>query len=123
MEGLKNLLYFLYNNWTSVLVCVGLIFGIIQKTKNYLEKSEDEKVEIAKSQIKETLLEMVSTAESEYENFNKAGAIKRAKVIKEIFEQYPILSLVANQDEIIKWLDNEIDCALNELRKIINDKM
>lgn len=119
MTGIQNFLQMLYDNWTSVLVCIGLIIGIIQKTKSYLSKSEKEKIEIALSQIEETVLKMITDAEEDYEDWNKAGSIKRSQVIKEIFEKYPILSKVTNQEEIIESIDVMIDNSLITLREIV----
>lgn len=121
MIGIQNFLQMLYDNWTSVLVCIGLILGIVQKTKNYLSKSEKEKIEIALSQIEETVLKMITDAEEDYEDWNKAGSIKRSQVIKEIFEKYPILSKVTNQEEIIQSIDVMIDNSLITLRKIVQN--
>lgn len=121
MEGIKNCLQFLYENWTGILVCVGLVVGIVQKTKAYFTKSKDERVEIAKTQIRETMLKLITKAEIDYESWNKAGSIKRSQVIKEIFEEYPILSKVANQESIIEWIDNEINKSLKTLREIVKE--
>lgn len=121
MIGIQNFLQMLYDNWTSVLVCIGLIIGIIQKTKSYLSKSEKEKIEIALSQIEETILKMITDAEEDYEDWNKAGSIKRSQVIKEIFEKYPILSKVTNQEEIIQAIDVMIDNSLVTLREIVQN--
>ena len=35
--------------------------------------------------------------------------------------EYPILSKFADQDELVKWIDSEIDNALKELRKVIKE--
>lgn len=78
MKGLQHFLEFINENWTTIAVCIGLIIGFITKVKNFLEKSDEEKIEIAKKQIRETMLKMISDAEVDYENWNKAGSIKRA---------------------------------------------
>ena len=65
------------------------------------------------------ILKKISDAEEEYEKWVEAGSVKRAKVMEEIFKQYPILSKVTNQEELIQWIDTQIDDALVELRKII----
>lgn len=117
--GLQNFLNIINDNWTTILVCMGLIMSIITKTQNYLTKSNNEKIAIAKSQIRETILKMVTKAEIDYKNWNKVGSIKRSQVIEEIFTTYPILSKIVNQTDLIKWIDNEIDNALNELRNTV----
>ena len=65
------------------------------------------------------MLKMISDAEANYADWNKAGEIKRSQVIKEIYERYPILSKAINQEEMIAWIDNEIDNSLKTLREII----
>lgn len=119
MEGIKNLLAFLESNWTMVLVCLGLIVSIVQETIDYFSKSSEERVEIAKKQIKEAMLKMISDAEADYSEWSSAGSIKRSQVIEKIFNDYPVLSKVVDQEALIKWIDDEIDNALVELRKII----
>lgn len=119
LDGVKNFLQFINDNWTSIIIIISLIIAIVQKTKSYLSKSNDEKIAAAKSQIKEVILKLISDAEVDYEDWNKAGSIKRAQVIQKIFTDYPVLSKVANQEELIEWIDTMIDESLKELRKIV----
>ncbi len=122
MEGIKNMLLYLNENYVSILVIIGLIIALYRNITDYLSKSEDEKITIAKSQIKERILKMITDAEIDFAEWNKAGSIKRSQVIGEIFERYPILSKLVNQIEIIDWIDNEIDESLKTLREIIKNK-
>ena len=119
LTGLQNFLNIINDNWTTILVCAGLIVGIVKKTQDYLSKSDDEKIEIAKAQIKQVILKKISDAEVDYEEWNKAGNIKRSQVIAEIYKEYPILSKVVDQTELTKYIDDAIDDALVELRKVI----
>lgn len=119
MNSIKNLLAFLNENWTTILICIGLIVGIVQKTIDYLSKTEEQKVELAKKQIKEVILRMITDAETDYNSWKSSGAIKRAQVIEEIYTQYPVLEKVANQEELVFWIDEQIDNALVTLREII----
>lgn len=120
LTGLQNFLNIINDNWTTILVCAGLIVGIVKKTQDYLSKSDDEKIKIAKAQIKQVILKKISDAEVDYEEWNKAGSIKRSQVIAEIYKEYPILSKVVDQTELTKYIDDAIDDALVELRKIID---
>lgn len=120
MKSIVNFLMFVNDNFVSILVCIGLIIGIVSKIKNYLSKSNEEKVAIAKHQIREIMLKMISDAESDYDEWNKAGEIKRSQVIKKIYEMYPILSKVVNQEELTEWIDAEIDDSLETLNDIVN---
>ena len=120
MDSIINFLAFLNENWIYILICIGIIVGIIQKTISYFEKSTKEKIEIAKSQVKEILLKMVADAEAEYSDILDAGKIKRSKVISNIFDQFPILSKAIDQDNLISWIDSEIDNSLDTLHSIID---
>lgn len=120
LNGIKNFLQFINNNWTLIIIIIGLIVTIYEKIKKYIKTSNKEKIDIAKEQIKEVILKLVSNAEVDYEEWNKAGSIKRSQVIEQIFSKYPILSKEMNQEELISWIDNVIDESLNTLRDIIS---
>lgn len=119
LQGLNNFMELINQNWTLIIVCVGLAIGLYRKIKSYISLSTDEKVNIAKQHIQETILKLITDAEEEYTDWVKAGSIKRSQVINEIFEKYPILSKVTNQEELIEWIDNLIDTALIDLRDIV----
>lgn len=119
MEGLQKFLQILNDNWTSILVCAGLIVGIVKKTQDYMSKSQEEKIELAKKQIQTTILKMISDAEVDWQEWSKAGSIKRSQVIKQIYDEYPILTKVVDQDALIKYIDEQIDGALDTLREIV----
>lgn len=121
LNGLQNFLQLINDNWTTIIVIIGLALAVFKKTKSYFSKTDDEKIAIAKKQITETMLKMITDAEVDYEDWNKAGSIKRSQVIKEIFKEYPVLSKVTNQEEIIQFIDNAIDNSLKELRKTIEE--
>lgn len=120
LNGIQNFLQLINANWTTILVILGLSVGIVQKIQDYWTKSDEEKIEIAKAQIKETLLTLVSDAEMDYGEWNKTGSIKRSQVINELFDKYPVLSRALNQKELIQWMDHEIDGSLQTLRGIID---
>lgn len=121
LNGIKNFLEIINENWTTIIVIIGLVIGVVQKIRKYITLTDEEKVEIAKTQIKETILKLISDAETDYHEWKKAGSIKRSQVIEDIFIKYPILSKVADQGAIVDWIDNEINCALNTLRDIIEE--
>lgn len=118
LNGIYNFLSFLEVNWTMMLAIAMLIGSIIKKTLNFLAKTNEEKVLIAKAQISEAMLRLVTEAEEDYAQWISAGAIKRSQVIDRIFADYPVLSMVTNQEEIIAWMDETIDDALDEMREI-----
>lgn len=63
MLGVQKFLQFIYDNLTTILVCIGLVIGIIKKIKDYHSKSTEEKVAIAKAQIHEAMLKLIGTAD------------------------------------------------------------
>lgn len=119
LNGVQNFLELVNNNWTTIMVVIGLAIAVARKVKDYFNKSDDEKMEIAKAQIKETILKMVTEAEIDYEEWNKAGSIKRSQVINQIYGDYPILSKVIDQKALIEWIDETIDESLRTLREIV----
>lgn len=119
MKGIQSFLEFINNNWTTIAVCLGLLIGVIKKVQDFFSKTDEERIEIVKKEIQQTMLKMISDAEANYADWNKAGEIKRSQVIKEIYERYPILSKAINQEEMVAWIDSEIDNSLKTLREII----
>lgn len=121
LKGIQNFLQFINNNWTIIIIIISLLIVLYQKIKSFVSKSNEEKIEQAKKQIKEICLKLVTDAEIDYENWNQAGSIKRAQVIQKIFTDYPILAKVTDQESLIKWIDDTINNALEELRKIVTE--
>lgn len=121
LKGIQNFLQFINNNWTIIIIIISLLIALYQKIKSFVSKSNKEKIEQAKKQIKEICLKLVTDAEIDYENWNQAGSIKRAQVIQKIFTDYPILAKVTDQESLIKWIDDTINNALEELRKIVTE--
>lgn len=119
LYGVQNFLQFIESNWTLITVIVGLLLSILKKVQSYMNKSDEEKIAIAKKQIKESMLKLVTEAELTYAEWQKAGSIKRAQVIEDIFLTYPILSKVTNQEELIAWLDEVINESLETMRNVI----
>lgn len=121
LKGIQNFLQFINDNWTTIVVIISLIIAIGKKTYDYFSKSDEERIEVAKKQISEICLKLISDAEVDYESWNKAGSIKRAQVIQKIFADYPILAKVTDQEKLVEWIDETIDTSLKELRKIVAD--
>lgn len=120
-DGIKNFLMLVNEHWTEIIVIVGLCIAIAKKAKTYLAKTDEEKIQIAKEQISETMLKLVTEAEIDYNNWVKAGAVKRAQVIEMIFQRYPVLNRVTDQKQLIEEIDKLINEALKEMRGIISE--
>lgn len=119
LNGMANFLNLIDSHWTEIVVVAGLGLAAYKKVASYLKKSDDEKIELAKSQVKQIMLKLVTEAEERYLDWEQAGAIKRSLVISQIYEIYPILSRVIDQDALIQWIDDMIDDALKTMRKIL----
>lgn len=119
LTGIQNFLQFINDNWTAIVIIIALGVSIAIKVKNLFVKDKDGQIEIAKAQIKQVVLKLITDAEVDYNDWQKAGSIKRAQVIQKIYTDYPILAKVTDQDMLIAWIDNEINSSLKELRKIV----
>ena len=119
LNGIKNFLMMINNNWPTIVVIIGLCIIIYRKIKDFVYLSEDEKIKAAKEQLSSVVLSLVSSAEIQYKDYQKAGEIKRSQVIDEIFKKYPVLSKVTDQEELLQYIDNLIDEALKTVREIV----
>ena len=135
MKSIQNLLLWLNDNWATVVTILILLFGVYKKAqKTYIDwqnTSEEEKekkikeaeekaIKAARETLATFILKLVSQAEVDWENYgSKLGPIKRAQVIYEIYKQYPILEKVADQEELISY----IDTLINESLAIVREKV
>ena len=120
MDGITSFLTFVNDNWTAIVVALGLTLGLARKIREYVQKTDEEKIEIAKVYIKECILKMITDAEIDYEKWKSAGSIKRSQVIQEIYDRYPVLEKVADQEALLAWIDEQINSALEILREVIS---
>jgi len=119
LKGIQHFLEFINNNWTSIIIIISLVIAIVEKAKNYFKKSTEEKIAIAKTQISEIIMKLISDAEFDYESYTGAGSIKRSQVIQKIYADYPVLSKVSDQQSVIDFIDETINTSLKNLRKIV----
>lgn len=118
LNGIQNFLQFINDHWTNIIVVIGLTIAVAKKAKAFFGKSDEEKIAIAKKQIQEIMLKLITDAEVDYQEWVGAGGIKRSQVIERIFEMYPVLSKVTDQDKLIEWIDSVIDESLRVMREI-----
>lgn len=118
MNGIKNFLTFINENWTTIIIICGLALSIYVKASSWLKLSKQEKIDFAKNAIKELMLKYVTKAEIDYSNWKKSGALKRCQVIEQIFKDYPILEQVTDREELIQWIDETIDKSLNDMKSL-----
>jgi hypothetical protein len=122
MKGIKNIIDFIVNNWTYITLLISLLYLAYHKIKEFRKLSDEQKVEAAITIIREIIRKNVMTAEIQWEDFAKTGSIKRAQVISEVYETFPFLKDIYDQKTLIEEMDNIIDEALVDVRKIVSNK-
>lgn len=118
MNAIKNMLQFVNNNWAWIVVVIALIVYVALRIRKHFTDADNKDFDIAKAQVANVILRLVAGAEEEYKTVRGAGAIKRAQVIAQIYENYPILSRIVDQEAVTTWIDTLIDDALGNLRRI-----
>lgn len=119
--AIQNFLQLVNDNWTVIIVIAALGISIEKKVKEFFSKTDEEKIEIAKKHIQETMLKLITDAEIDWQDYKKAGSVKRAQVIEEIFEKYPVLSKATDQESLIAWIDETIDESLKTMREVFTE--
>ena len=128
MEGIKNTLVIIEENWTNILIFISCLFAIYRKAKKYINMNKEEK-EKKKEELKEetlkivktVLLKLMSEAEIEWNDFEKSGSIKRSQVIKELYNEFPILKEFTDQDKLLEIIDNMIKEEKSKMDDVINN--
>lgn len=118
MNAINNLLQFLQENWTAIVILFAAAVALGQRIRSINGKSKEEKIDAAKQQVAQVVLKLVTDAEVNYEKWNEAGSIKRSQVIQEIYARYPVLATIADQDAVVAWIDALINDSLKTLREV-----
>lgn len=127
MNGLLSFLQFLDKNWTMLVAIATLLFALYLKIKSAVnkwlvmtdkekQKEIEENIKKAKQAIANYILSLVASAEIDWEGTG-LGPIKRAQVIEKIYKEYPILLEVVDQQELMRFIDEHIDQALEVVRE------
>ena len=120
MQGLYNFVEYIQKYWFDVALVLAICAGLIMWEIDFLKKNKDEKVEAVKSQLKQIMLQLVTSAEESYADIKKSGAIKRSWVLDTVYNKFPILSKIKSQEEVIEYIDGLIDEALVTMRSILS---
>lgn len=120
MKSVENILNFLNENWTFIVILISLGVKLYCSVTDFLKKSKEEQQEAAWAELSNIILSLVSNAEQEWGS--KTGEIKRAEVIKQIFEKYPVLSTLSTENDVLERIDAMIDDALIQMRDIFKAK-
>ena len=127
MTAIYNFLTWIENNWTMIVAIATLLFAIYMKAKSAVnkwlkmtdeerQKETEEQIKKAKQAIANYILSLVASAEIDWEG-SGLGPIKRAQVIEKIYKEYPILLEVVDQRELMRFIDEHIDQALEIVRE------
>lgn len=119
MTSVNNLLLWLNNNWSAIVICLCLLYSLYLKVKKLYIQNKQSNGELAKNLVKEIILSLVAKAEKEYSDVGGAGAIKRSQVIEETLKAYPELLNIMNEDELVKLIDELINESLKDIRDIM----
>lgn len=120
MKSVENILNFINENWTFIVILISLAVKLYCSVTDFLKKSKQEQQEAAWAELSNIMLSLVSNAEQEWGS--KTGEIKRAEVIKQIFEKYPVLSTLSTENDVLERIDAMIDDALMQMRDIFKAK-
>jgi hypothetical protein len=121
MQSIQNLINFLDQNWTFIIIVLSFGFSLYKLYLKWNKLSKQEKIDQVIVIVGEIILEKLACAEEDWNNYKKTGSIKRSKVINEIYEQYPILKEYADQEYVIKEIDELIDLGLKDIEKTIKE--
>jgi len=122
MKSIKSILDFIINNWTYITVLFSFIYFIYKKVLAFMKLKNEQKVDAAITIIRDVLIKNVMSAEIQWEDFEKTGAIKRAQVISEVYETFPFLKDIYDQKALIDEMDKIIDEVLKQVRIIMAKK-
>lgn len=120
MQGINNIIEFLANNWTFIVIIISVIIKAVCSVADFMKKSKKERKAAAWSELSKIALSLVSDAETAWGS--KTGEIKKSEVIKKIYDRLPALAEISNEDETAEQIDKIIDEALSQMREIMKNK-
>lgn len=127
MQSIVKVLKWLYDNWSVVVIILGILTAFIVKLKAWSELSADEKLQTANSerekaltQLKQFALSWVTTLEEKWSGIEKSGYIKKSEFFERVYDKLPVLSKYS--DEIEQTVSDIIDGALIEMRDILSQQ-
>lgn len=127
MQSIVKVLKWLYDNWSAVVIIIGLLTAVIVKLKAWSKLSADEKLQAANSekekaltQLKQLALSWVTVLEEKWSGIEKSGYIKKSEFFERVYDKLPVLSQYS--DEIEQTVSDIIDGALIEMRDILSQQ-
>ena len=127
MQSIVKVLKWLYDNWSAVVIIIGLLTAVIVKLKAWSKLSADEKLQAANSekekaltQLKQLALSWVTVIEETWSGIEKSGYIQKSEFFERVYDKLPVLSQYS--DEIEQTVSDIIDGALIEMRDILSQQ-
>ncbi len=125
MQSIVKVLKWLYDNWSVVVIVIGLLTAVIIKLKAWSKLSADEKLQAANSekekaltQLKQLALSWVTVLEEKWSGIEKSGYIKKSEFFERVYDKLPVLSQYS--DEIEQTVSYIFDGELIEMRYILS---
>ena len=118
MKSIIAIYTWLRDNWALIVISLVIIVDILQLVKKHLKKEQQEEIDNIIKKISTVIDRYVFVAEISRKGFKNAGTLKRSEVIEKLYNKYPELEDVANQEEVIEKIDNLIDKAVKNIDKI-----
>lgn len=109
---------FIRENWFVIVISVAVVIYTVEEL---LILSKEEKIALAKHLIAIGIDAMVAEAEFKFADYEKSGQLKRSYVIQMIYEKYPELNKVIEQEEILDWIDKLIENSVARLKTTISE--
>ena len=134
MKAILNFLTWIEENWTMIVAIATLLSVLYFRIKSAInkwlkmtdeerEKEKQEQIKKAKQAIANYILSLVADAEDYWADYGSGlGSIKRAQVIEKIYKEFPILVEVVDQEELMRFIDDHIDLALETVREKLRNE-
>ena len=113
-----KVLEFIGENWFFIVIAIAVV---IYTADEILKRRSKEKVLIAKRLIAISIDAIVAEAEWKFEDYEKSGQFKRSYVIQTIYNKYPALNKVLEQEELLSWIDKLTEDSVARLKATIYD--
>ena len=111
-------LEFIGSNWFFIIIAINVVIYTYEEMSR---RNNEEKVAIAKHLIAISIDALVSEAETKFANNEKSGQLKRSYVIQTVFEKYPVLNNIIEQEALIDWIDKLIEESVSRLRLTVSE--
>jgi hypothetical protein len=125
MQGIVKLIQDLILYWPYVILFVCIIGFVINYINNYKKLSEKDKenerkrlLNLTLKKIQDIMPYLTANAEENWNHLDKSGIIKRSEVLNIIYESYPILKELYDEEWIVSEIDRIINQTLLDIRKI-----